>query len=48
MERFIGGLVVGAIGGGITLIFASTTTAAIVGVVLMLLVWFGLEVLEAL
>ena len=44
MERFIGGLVVGAIGGGITWIFAST----IVGVVLMLLVWFGLEVLDAL
>jgi hypothetical protein len=48
MERFIGGLVVGAIGGGLTWIFATATVASIVGVVLVLLVWFGLEVLDAL
>lgn len=47
MGRFIGGVVVGGIGGGITYAIAdSTGTAILVGVILACLIWFGLEILE--
>lgn len=46
MARFIWGLVIGGIGGGVTwAISDSGGIAALVGIVLACIIWFGLEII---